>query len=96
MARHIDADALHGAIDRKMAFADVYEKSYIKEMVVDEIPTADVAPVVHGKWVDSPNITECVVCSNCMSDNLSAQVIAPAPPHYKYCPNCGAKMDLKG
>jgi hypothetical protein len=48
---------------------------------------------VHAHWIDSPNVPECVVCSNCLSDELSAQVIVPAPEWYKYCPCCGARMD---
>ena len=60
---------------------------------LDDYPEADVAPVVHAHWIDSPNIMECVVCSNCFSDDLSAQVVAPPPADYKFCPSCGAKMD---
>ena len=60
---------------------------------INKLPAADVAEVVHGRWIDSPNIPECVVCSNCMSDGLSAQVLAPAPVHYRFCPCCGARMD---
>lgn len=49
--------------------------------------------VRHGHWIESPNIMECVVCSSCLSDDLSAQVVAPAPKWYRYCSCCGAKMD---
>ena len=52
-----------------------------------EISSADVAPVVHGRWIfhdDKPLgfSTECSVChAEGMLDGY-------------YCPNCGAKMDL--
>ena len=52
-------------------------------------PAADVAPVVHGWWIDE----ECViVCSNCgagmeITDSFGEE------NHRGYCPNCGAKMD---
>lgn len=45
-----------------------------------------------GMWIPSPNINECVVCSECMSDGLSAQVIAPAPHYYRFCPMCGRPL----
>jgi hypothetical protein len=45
-----------------------------------------------GQWIDSPNIPECMVCSECLSDGLSAQLIAPVPDYYRYCPCCGAHM----
>ena len=75
------------------------EREYlIVDKIIDMIstlPTADVQEVKHAKWIDSPNIMECVVCLNCMSGNLSAQVVAPAPDWYNYCPVCGAKMDAE-
>lgn len=47
------------------------------------------APVVHGHWTisDIPNSTLCV-CSAC---GYSCGAYT-----YRYCPNCGAKMDKGG
>ena len=56
--------------------------------IVDGIPSADVAPVVHGKWVND------IQCSNCgwyMEDDVT---ISPMMVFFDYCPHCGAKMDL--
>lgn len=54
-----------------------------------EIPTADVAPVVHGKWmlkhVGAGHYWE---CSNC-HENPCIYVTE----NTRFCPNCGAKMD---
>ncbi len=50
-------------------------------------PTADVAPVKHGKWINlEPEIGlfECALCEHTI---LRAKC--------NYCPNCGAKMDLE-
>lgn len=59
---------------------------------LDEIPTADVAPVVHGRWEMRPTgmATDTgpeykVYCTVCNEPNKQYQ-----PP---YCPHCGAKMD---
>lgn len=58
--------------------------------LLDEIDAADVAPVVHGRWEDvSLRFTQtkekCTVCGGIVYAH-----------GYKYCPNCGAKMDLEG
>ena len=61
-----------------------------------EIPTADVAPVVHGRW--EPCFDENCRCrwgfGKC--SNCGQEYYAHAINHYKYCPNCGAKMDGGG
>ena len=64
---------------------------------IDSIPTADVAPVVHGRWITweeagndipSPHRHECSVCHD------AAQVLINNIELLSdYCPNCGAKMD---
>ena len=54
-------------------------------MLVSEIPAADVAPVVHGQWV---NGCQCSVCGDRHGPYNSRH-----KPFYNYCPNCGAKMD---
>lgn len=67
-----------------------YENPEICAQEINEIPAADVAPVVHGKWVRSNNEEICltVKCSVCgMSQPLWAK------RDYKFCPDCGAKMD---
>ena len=53
---------------------------------IDEVPTADVAPVVHASW-EKGFLGIALMCSNC-------NVPSPNPVYYKYCPNCGAKMDM--
>ena len=57
-----------------------------------------VAPVVHGRWVDKPLIksfkhtnipvVECSACGIDFCDIINNHYFM-----YKYCPNCGAKMD---
>ena len=51
-------------------------------------PAADVAPVVHGRWVEY-QIPPIVCCSNC---DWATDV---KEKNFQYCPNCGAKMDEK-
>ena len=65
--------------------------------IFSEIPAADVAPVVHARWISweeagnfvpSPDRHECSVCHD------AAQVLVNGFELLSdYCPNCGAKMD---
>ena len=69
------------------------EKGTIQEAIKmvsfpEYTPSADVAPVRHGRWVthsDRPDSLICSVCK-CGFDMWKHD------PH-NYCPNCGAKMD---
>lgn len=57
-----------------------------KRLLAD-MPSADVAPVVHGLWVEHLDEMECSVCKRqwnyCDNDTNT----------FNFCPNCGAKMD---
>ena len=58
------------------------------ERDVRDMPAADVAPVVHGKWLthsDRPDSLICSVCE-CGFDMWKHD-------KHNFCPNCGAKMD---
>ena len=47
--------------------------------------------IKHGHWEESKCLDDCFwVCSCC---KFPSQAIA-APKLYKYCPNCGARMDI--
>ena len=61
------------------AYADFIED-------IENQPTADVAPVVHGRWV---NGCQCSVCGDRHGPYNSRH-----RPYYNYCPNCGAKMGI--
>lgn len=53
--------------------------------VLEDLPAADVAPVVHGHW--NEDRSGIIICSKCRRGyNLVAR-------YTNYCPNCGARMD---
>lgn len=66
---------------------------------IKELPAADVAPVVHGRWIKDNDSFQtdddyycCYFdynCSNC------GEVVNDRYKLPKYCPECGAKMDGK-
>lgn len=58
--------------------------------LLDEQPTADVKPAIHAYWKERKQ-DQCY-CSNC--NNLVGFLYRVDVP-YRYCPQCGAKMDGK-
>ncbi|MFA5154446.1 MAG: hypothetical protein WC554_18015 [Clostridia bacterium] len=62
---------------------------------VNEIPAADVAPVVRGEWVHGCNedAREYCYCSECSEDALKDK--SGYTEFSDYCPNCGARMDAQ-
>lgn len=62
------------------------------EDVARDLEAADVAPVVHGRWIlrKEPDGRLCFGCSNCGKSENKHTVIKG-----KYCWSCGAKMDLE-
>ena len=57
--------------------------------LIDEIPAADVAPIVHGRWEEASD-GDGIVCPFCRTDFCT---IIYDTEYFNYCPNCGAKMD---
>lgn len=89
MTKYIDADALcKGRVSNDPVL-----------IAVKCEPAADVAEVVHGEWLNFVGdyvTAECSVCGECYdpSDFNDKEHFDMFKQLYKYCPNCGAKMDL--
>jgi hypothetical protein len=61
--------------------------------ILDGLVAVDAVPVVHGRWEPHPNhfgFDRCSICHDCIIANDW-----PDGVKWKYCPNCGAKMDLE-
>lgn len=54
----------------------------------ENLPAADVAPVVHGRWECGK---PCPICGEDRFKRIDADIWSDWEP--PYCPNCGAKMD---
>ena len=82
-----ECDSYHGVRCRACWVDDTLD-------YIDSEPAADVAPVVHGRWIhsrydDCSEQFELVKCSQC---NHEAYAMALYVRGGNYCPNCGAKM----
>lgn len=63
---------------------------------ISELPAADVAEVMHGEWLrsdDDWNSLTTIQCSICGEEWCFETDDDVSLLNYKYCPNCGAKMD---
>ena len=106
MAKYIDREALIEWLKR-IPLIDLYDgrglcrvimeddfKKAIKKMPKGII--ADVAPVRHGRWLRSDDDWDSLTsirCSICGEEWCFEMIDDVTLLNYKYCPNCGAKMD---
>ena len=58
---------------------------------IAEIPAADVAAVVHGRWIYKGEYAVCTECGGRSGTQYDG--VEPIPLMTQFCPNCGAKMD---
>lgn len=86
MGGYIDRDAL-------MEYTDNQVSKSISNNDIARFPMADVAPVVHGKWVD--HFVRDWRCSECGGKIYKVRKVDGYCFDDKpnYCPDCGAKMD---
>ena len=97
MAEYIEREALETALNHRLNFLmadngeyDHYTSGFDEAVTrVENFPSADVAPVRHGRWIDGDPY--CPICRKDKFIGLDADVWADWQPDY--CPNCGAKME---
>ena len=82
--RYLDTPSLY----YPMYMTQLNERTHFKQIITD-LPTADVAPVRHGRWENGNPI--CPVCGGDKFKDLDADIWCDWQP--AFCPNCGAKMD---
>ncbi len=77
-------------IEREALIEELKRRDFLPVIVkhaIEAVPAADVAPVRYGEWIERAWRPTCSLCG--FSGSL---IDAPISP-FKYCPNCGAKMD---
>ena len=103
MSRYIDADAVLKSIGASEHCKDCECKINNYECrghslsrqdicdIVDTISTADVKPVVRGKWRKIDKLGRTVKCSKC-GNTLALYGVNAGRGNANFCPNCGADM----
>ena len=82
------------AIDVGEPFLDPIDDIVAISKYIANMPAADVAEVVHGRWMlerEPDGKTYCFHCSAC--DSGFSHISIYNVGDWNYCPNCGAKMD---
>ena len=75
-----------GRLDQKITVGSA-------EAVINAVPAADVAPVVHGRWYMLDDCANAgLYCSAC-GRRVYREEFAYKKLRSKYCPHCGARMD---
>ena len=98
MTEYIEREAISEEI-RKYYYKNPPNSSYGEgfdrgldraQRIILDAPAADVAPVVHGRWIDNGanGYKWAFVCSLCGYVDGH-----PFDNRHNFCPNCGAKMD---
>ena len=100
MAEYIEREAISEKIRKyyyknppNFSYGEGFDRGLDRaQRAILDASAADVAPVVHGKWIEQDKYTfgvmyDCSICKNRILDNGHS---------WNYCPNCGAKMDGGG
>lgn len=87
MAEYIERDAIKAAVRKRLTNSLIIGWLI---RIINEIPAADVAPVVRGEWVDKEDyyIEVGMTCSVCGVRIFHSEDMII----FNYCPNCGAHM----
>lgn len=95
MANYIELERARFEAKRYFKNLDTIQEDL--DMLFCMLSTSDVAPVRHGRWVNTEpeynyerHCSAHYQCSECGRRTGRNQTRT-----YKYCPNCGAKMDLE-
>lgn len=89
MAEYIEREALRAKAVYMHGFG---ENKYVPMKAIENAPAADVEVVKHGRWERLPDNEEWAYCSQCHCC-WEWEIINNC--NVRYCPNCGAKMDLE-
>lgn len=100
-AEYIDKQIVEEMIESAQLISDGEYSGYCTEDInISSLHTADVVPVVHGRWELEYGTYGKMRCSVCKKEALIEKTIGDVGviTNYvdsNYCPNCGAKMDEK-
>ena len=86
MTRLIDADPL---LKHKT------DHDMISTHLIYNAPTVDAVPVRHGKWIYSNDFHWYTASCNKCGYQRRTDIKAEGWNQWKFCPNCGAKMDAE-
>ena len=98
MAEYIERKSVYEDFEKCNGENPKWTPSRVKTLIARQ-KAADVATVVHGRWIMVDDSCGKYACSACRE--IEQECTEWGAGHYNpvdkdYCPNCGAKMDLEG
>lgn len=101
MAEYIDLDKLNEFPIRAGHYDQEHGNKHLVFGVesvleyVENLPAADVAPVVHGRWIKYPR-AHYFKCSECKyTVPYKKAMLVNKTRQYNYCPHCGTTMNIQ-
>ena len=101
MAEYVEREALLKAISKVGGSHLIDWDTAGVVSLVENQPAADVAPVRRGEWLDLRGDYQTAKCSFCASqyevtfgEESNGMLFDCFKQTYKYCPHCGAKMEV--
>lgn len=84
------------SVSKKIVYAQQIRSAILRvnpamAYIVDHVPAVEAKPIVHAKWL-VPDEHYPDTCSNC---NFEFVWDGDENYHPKYCPDCGAQMDVE-
>lgn len=73
------------------AVKHAWAKGIEPSQYIESLEPADVAPVVHSRWIKTADGAECEKCGR----EAVYQIVNDHWEYEPFCPHCGAKMDRK-
>ena len=77
--------------EAKRYFKNMDEIQEDLDMLFCMLPSENVAPVRHGRWIDKGEYAVCMECGGRSGTQYDS--VEPIPLMTQFCPNCGAIMD---
>ena len=90
------ADCAYYSMKKHRCIRGATDDSDPRESFFGDCPLDDVAPVVHGRWIEKKldDFRKWELrCSECGWVGISNYDAYDEPFDFNYCPHCGAKMD---
>ena len=99
MAEYIERDKAYTLAKKVCNAVDSNPRVLLPHIIldlIDELPTADVRPVVRGKWNRTDAYPHRLYCSVCYKTYLkNDELLERWEFPLNFCPNCGADMREK-
>ena len=96
MDEYVEREEIRRAYEkltRSYVNGDPYIADWRFDEMIENLHAADVAPVRHGRWIGKGEYAVCMECGGRSGTQYDG--VEPIPLMTQFCPNCGAKMDLK-